>query len=93
MYTLKMSYGDVGDEPEMATTDILGTYESLDEACEAAQSEFSAIMGRLGDDPEVCVGAAEACLDDYYVTYGCVDYELGYNLGYEHYYRLFVVER
>ena len=36
MYTIKVSYGDVGDEPEMATAEILGTYESLDEACEAA---------------------------------------------------------
>ena len=26
MYTLKVAYGDVDDEPEMATTEILGTY-------------------------------------------------------------------
>ena len=31
MYTLKVSYGDV-DEPEMAVAEILGTYESLEEA-------------------------------------------------------------
>ena len=95
MYTLKMSYGDgyYYDEPEMATTEILGTYESRDEACEAAADKFGDIMERLGDDLEVHFHALEASLDldSYYVIYGYLNQELGY-VDNEHYYTLSVIE-
>ena len=91
MYTLKVSYGYV-DEPDMATTEILGTYRSRDEACEAAQSKFSAIT--LGDDLEVRYGEIEGGRDNCYVTYGYYDRELGRLLaGYDHYYYISVIER
>ena len=94
MYKLKMSYGDV-DEPETATAEILGTYESLDEACEAAEREFSAIMERLGDGccdcDELCFDNIERGCGDYYVTYGYRDCELGCVLR-EYYYRVYVIE-
>ena len=94
MYTLKLSHGDV-DEPETWTAEILGTYESLDEACEAAEREFDAIMDRLGDDcddcDELCFGNIERGCGDCYVTYGYRDCELGY-VDREYYYRVYVVE-
>ena len=94
MYTLKMSYGDVGDEPEMATTKILGTYESLDEVWEAAESKFDAIMERLKNEEGICFGAIEMGCCDYYVTYGCYDGECGRLLaGYDHYYMVNATER
>ena len=91
MYAIKVSYGDVGDEPEMATAEILGNYETWDEACEAAQSKFDAIKERLVD-LEVCVHGGEACRDNYYITYGYLDPELGY-VDNEHYYMVSVIER
>ena len=90
MYIPELSYGDV-DEPEMATTEILGTYETMDEACEEAQSKFDAIKERLVD-LEVCFHGGEACPDNYYVIYGYLDPELGY-VDNEHYYMVSVVER
>ena len=93
MYMLKMSFGDVDDEPETATVEILGTYESLDEACRAAESKFDAIMDRLRDDDcdELCFGAIERSCCDCYVTYGYRDCELGCILR-EYYYRVYVIE-
>ena len=90
MYTLKMSYGDVDDEPEMATVEALGNYESLDEACEAAEREFDDIMECLDDD-ETRFYAIERGCGDYYVSYGFVELELGYVLD-AHYYRVYVDE-
>ena len=92
MYTLKVAYGDVDDEPEMATTEILGTYESLDEACEEAKSKFDAIKERLGNDLEVRFGEIEACRDNYYVTYGYYDPNLGRVVA-DRYYYVSVIER
>ena len=92
MYTLKVSYGDVDDEPEMATTEILGTYGSWDEACEAARRKFDAIMELLGDNFEIRFGELEESLDNYYVTYGYYDDEIGC-VDNEHYYRVSVTER
>ena len=95
MYTLKMSYGDVDDEPEMATVEILGTYKTLDEAVKAAEDKFDAIMDRLGDGcddcDELCFGNIERGCGDYYVTYGYRDCELGCVLR-EYYYRVYVIE-
>ena len=93
MYMLKESYGDV-DEPETWTVEVLGTYEARDEACEAAAREFAAIMEGLRDDGELCFGEVEGGCGDYYVTYGYLDCELGRVLiGYDHYYRVYVIER
>ena len=92
MYTLKVSYGDVDDEPETATVEILGTYGSWDEACEAAKSKFDAIMELLGDNFEIRFGEIEGSLDNYYVTYGYYDDEIGC-VDNEHYYMVSVIER
>ena len=92
MYTLKMAYGDV-DKPEMATVVTLGTYESRDEACEAAQSKFDAINERLGDDLEVRFGSIEGGCCDCYVTYGHYDTYRGRLVaGYDCYYYVSVIE-
>ena len=92
MYTLKVSYGDVDDEPETATVEILGTYGSWDEACEAAKSKFDAIMELLGDDLDIRLHEIEASRYDYYVIYGYFDPELGC-VDNEHYYMVSVTER
>ena len=93
LYTLKVSYGDV-DEPEMATTELLGTYRSLDEACEEAKSKFDAIRACIGDDSDICVGEVEGSRYDYYVTYGHRDGELCRLFdGYDHFYYVSVIER
>ena len=93
MYAIKVSCGDYDDGPEEATTEILGTYESFDEACEAAADKFGDIMERLGDDLEVRFHALEASFDlaDCYVIYGYLNSELGY-VDNESYYRVSVVE-
>ena len=76
MYTLKVSYGYV-DEPEMATTAILGTYETWDKAAEAAEDKFLAIMDNLRGDTDTCYGEMEGSQYDYYVTGGDHDVEVG----------------
>ena len=43
MYTAKVVYGYV-NELEPVTTDVLGTYETWDEAAEAAEDKFSSIL-------------------------------------------------
>ena len=53
MYMLKVSYGYV-DEPDMATTDILGTYETWDEAAEVAENKFSSILDGFGRGTYLC---------------------------------------
>ena len=93
MYTLKVSYGYV-DEPEEATAEILGTYKSYDETCEAAQSKFDSINECLGDDLEVRFGGIEGGSRYCYVTYGYYDAKLGRLVaGYDHYYMVSVIER
>ena len=92
MYTLKVSYGYV-DEPEMATAEILGTYESLDEATEAAHDKFRAIVDALSGT-DVCFGLVEGSLCDYCVTYGDSIYKSGrVSSGYDYYYQIGVVKR
>ena len=91
MYMVKVSYGDDIDEPEEATTEILGTYETMDEAAKAAESEFDAIMERL-DDIETRYDDIERSRYRYYVSYGYIELELGY-VDNEHYYMVSVVER
>ena len=90
MYTVKVSYGYV-DEPEMATTEILGTYKTRDEACEAAQDKFNAIVGDLSG---IRFGEIEGGRYNCYVTYGYYDPELcRLFAGYDHYYYISVIER
>ena len=89
MYMLELSYGDV-DEPEMATTDILGTYETMDEACEAAKGKFDAITKRLDDDHDIRFCAVETYPDNYYVTYGYLNHKLGC-VCQEYYYEVRVI--
>ena len=90
MYMVKVSYGDV-DEPETATDEILGTYETWDDAAEAAQDKFRAIVGDLGD---VCFGEIEGSQYDYYVTYGDYDAEFGRVFsGYDYYCKVSIIER
>ena len=91
MYTPKVAYGDV-DEPEMATVEILGTYETRDEACEEARSKFDAIKERLGNDLEVRFGEIEACRDNYYITYGYLNPVDRVYAGYDRYYMVSVIE-
>ena len=92
MYTLNVSYGDVDAEPEMALTETLGTYETLDEACEAAEDKFDAILERLGDAPDIHYYDIVACYDSHYVIYGYYDPELG-GVDNEQYYMVSIVER
>lgn len=90
MYTLKVSYGYV-DEPAEATTEILGTYKTRDEAVEAAQDKFRAIVGDLR---EICFGEIEGSRCKCYVTYGYYDANLDCLLaGYDHYYYISIIER
>ena len=90
MYIVKVSYGYV-DEPEMATTEILGTYKTRDEAAEAAQGKFQAVVGDL---TEIRFGEIEGGRYNCYVTYGYYDANLGRLLaGYDHYYYVSVIER
>ena len=76
MYTLKVSYGYV-DDPETATTEILGTYEIWDEAAEAAEDKFRAIVDDLAGECDTCYGEMEGSQYDYYVTDGDHDVEIG----------------
>ena len=91
MYTLKLTYGYVDDEPEMATVEILGTYETLDEACRAAASKFDAFLERIDDD-ETRYRDIEESRYRYYVSYGYLELELGYVLEY-YYYEVSIIER
>ena len=94
MYAIKVSYGDVDDEPEMATVDIMGTYETLDEATEAANDKFSAILDGLRGNTDICFGDIAGSQYDYYVTYGDSVYKSGrVTSGYDYYYYVSVVER
>ena len=93
MYTLNVSSGDVDAEPEMALTETLGTYKTLDEACEAAASKFAAIMERLGDDPDIHYYDIVACYDNHYVIYGYIDPELDYVDNEQYYIMVSVVDR
>ena len=91
MYKIKKSFGIV-NEPETWATEVIGIYKSLDDAVAAADSEFDAIMERLGDKvDELRIDCVEAGYGDHYVTYGRYDCELGCGVA-DHYYRVYVVE-
>ena len=93
MYTLNVSYGDV-DEPEMAMTDILGTYKTLDEATEAAKDKFDAILDGLRGNTDICFGDIAGSQYDYYVTYGDSVCKSGrVTSGYDYYYYVTVAKR
>ena len=91
MYMVMVSYGDDIDEPEEATTEILGTYKTRYAADWAARDEFEAIMERLADI-EVRCRDIQWRYCDYYVVYGYIELELGY-VDNEQYYMVSVVER
>ena len=72
MYMVNVYYGVYGDydaEPELATVETLGTYKTLDEACEVAKSKFDATMETLADLEFRCRKVKESRYD-YYVVYG-----------------------
>lgn len=83
MYMLKASHGCI-DEPDTARVEVMGTYESRDEAAKAAAIAFAAILHRI-DDPETYYGEVRRSRYDYRVTYG-------YYID-DHYYRVRVIER
>lgn len=95
MYTLKVSHGyvdELADERETETVEILGTYETREEAIEAAKNKFCEILDYIDDPCEVC-GEIKTCPDEYYVTYGGFDAELGRVFaGYDLYYEVSVKE-
>ena len=94
MYTLKVSYGYVDDEPEEATVEILGTYETWDEAAEAAKSKFDAILDDLRGDTYLCTCDIPGSQYDYYVEDGGrnVEYGLVFS-GHDYYCQVCVIER
>ena len=65
MYTLKVSHGYV-DEPEPVTTDMIGAYETWDEATEAAKDKFNAIIDDLRGNTDICFGDIAGSQYDYY---------------------------
>ena len=69
MYKIKLYCGCIA-EPESAEVKVIGTYESLDEACEAAKDEFDTIKAYLCN-LGVRIIEVEACLDSYYIVYSC----------------------
>ena len=94
MYVVNVSYGDCDAEPEMATVEILGTYESWDEATEAAKDKFDAIMDGLRGNTDICLGDIAGSQYDYYVTYGDSVYKSGrVTAGYDYYYYVTVAKR
>jgi len=91
MYTLKVSYGYVDDEPE--TTGMLGTYETWDEAADAAENKFSSILDDLSGNTDICFGDIAGSQYDYYVTYGDHNFESGRVFsGYDYFCQVAVVE-
>ena len=90
MYTLKLSHGYVG-EPETETVEILGTYESQDEAFKAAENKFCEVMEDI-DDIEIRFGEVAESRYGYSVTYGYVDEYNTLINGHDHYYEVSVKE-
>ena len=90
MYTLKLSHGYV-DDPETETVEVLGTYESQDEALKAAENKFCEVMEDI-DDIEIRFGEVKESPYRYYVTYGPVDEYDTLVYGYNHYYKVNVKE-
>ena len=91
MYVVTVSCGD-GDVDE--TVETLGTYESWDEACEAAEGKFDAILdGLRGSD--IYYGETEGSHQyDYYVTDGDRNVESGLVFSRPDYYcQVAVIER
>ena len=94
MHMVKVYYGVYGDvdEPELATVETLGTYETRDEACEVAASKFDAIKERLAD-PETCYGETEGSQYDYYDAIGDHTVECGRVFsGVDYYCKVSIIE-
>ena len=92
MFKAKVAYGHV-DEPEPVTTDVLGTYETWDEATEAAKDKFNAIIDDLSGNTDICFGDIAGSQYDYYVTYGDSVHKSGrVTSGYDYYCQVAVVE-
>ena len=91
MYTLKLSHGYV-DEPETETVEILGTYESQDEAFKAAENKFCEVMEGLTKDCELRFGEVAESRYGYSVAYGYVDEYNTLINGHDHYYEVSVKE-
>ena len=93
MYTLKVSNGYV-DEPETVTVEVIGSYKTLDEAVEAAEDKFEALLDDYTDDCETCFGEVERGFGSHYATYGAYDAELGRVFaGYDRFCAVDVIER
>ena len=94
MYIVTVSYGEDIDEPAEATVETLGTYESWDEATEAAKDKFDAILDGLRGNTDICFGDIAGSQYDYYVTYGDSVYRSGrVTSGYDYYYYVTVAKR
>lgn len=91
MYTLKLSYGYVG-EPETDTVEVLGAYANLEEAFRAAENKFAATMEDFSKDCELRFGEANESRYGYSVTYGYVDEYNTLVAGHDHYYKVNVNE-
>ena len=91
---LKVSYGDYDDveghDTETETVEILGTYESLDDAAKAAEDKFDEVIERLDDIETRYYDIVEGRYR-YYILYGYIELELGY-VDNEHYYDISVIE-
>ena len=94
MYTLKVSYG-YNDEPETETIDMLGTYETWDEAANAAESKFDNILDDLRGDTDIYYGdIAGSHQYDYYVDDGDRNVESGLVFsGPDYYCQVAVIEK
>ena len=89
MYMPKVAYGYV-DEPDKATIENLGTYETRDEAVDAAQDKFREIVGVSVCD--VCDDEVKGGRNECYVTYGYYDPNLGRVVA-DRYYYVSIIER
>ena len=93
MYRIKVSHGYV-DEPETWTVEVIGSYANREEAAEAAESKFRAVLEDIVDSCEDCFGEVESSLYSHYATYGAYDFELGdVFAGYNEFCKVEVIER
>ena len=94
MYTIKVSYGDYDDieGPEPDVVETLGTYESLDEACDAAEDKFYAIVARLSEAFDARCDEIKTCRDNHCIRYGYYDCEIS-RWDNRSYYMVSVVEQ
>ena len=94
MYMIKLSYGYgyVGG-PELPTTEVLGNYESWDEAADVAQDKFDATLAGLAGECDTCFGE-EGSQYDYYDSYDDHVVEVGRVFsGPDYYCKVSIIER